>query len=112
MQQLNLNMPINTKFNCRFCGIVITSKIGRGRPRQFCSDSCRDGKKYLEAFYRISDKTNFTEDQRKTLRGDLLTFMNQTLPTPIKSKLGTKITPESFCKDLDNLSKQINGSLQ
>lgn len=112
MIEQSLNIPVESKYNCRFCGIpIVYTGVKKGRPRLYCSDNCRCAVKYLESFFRCTEKANLTESSRRLLRGDLMTFINQSLPSPVKSKIGTEITEEIFSKTLNQISTVLESSL-
>ena len=76
---------------CAFCGnMIFVSCKKRGRPKEYCNNTCGDGKKFLNAFLNVADKTDFTESARKALRGDLLAFVNTNLHNNKKLNLSTK----------------------
>lgn len=112
MIEQSLDIPVESPFICRFCGKAqIIQNVKRGRPRQYCGDTCKNAFKYLDHFIRNTENVTFTEIARKSLRGDLLTFMNQTLPAPVKSQIGTEINESNFSETLNQISGVLKGCL-
>lgn len=63
---------------CECCGNYFSqSFIKGGRPRIYCSDSCRDFMKYKTAFEKAMKEIQFTHDASKSVRGDLFSLANQ-----------------------------------
>lgn len=65
---------------CECCGKSFSQDfIKGGRPRIYCSDSCRDFMKYLNAFQKSMKDIRFTSSASKSIRGDLFALSNTIL---------------------------------
>ena len=69
-------MCIGTKTYCPICGAVVIQS-GKGKPRDYCSDNCRDTFKYINALERNLNKIDFkNKDCAKQLKGDIWSVSN------------------------------------
>lgn len=78
-------MSIGTKTKCTVCGteFLLESKF---RPREYCSDNCRDLIKFLNAFERNLFKLNFKEDYSNQLKSRLFLIANNIVCISRKAK--------------------------
>lgn len=78
-------MSIGTKTKCLVCGTEILSQ-SKFRPREYCSDNCRDLIKFLNAFERNLFKLNFKEDYSNQLKSRLFLIANNIVCISRKAK--------------------------
>ena len=62
---------------CRLCGIKFLQSQGRGRPRQFCSDECRQAEKHLVLAEVALTKIPIQRKSALWIRGRLWLLGNQ-----------------------------------
>ena len=63
--------PVPQKFNKTRFGFVMV-----GRPKVYCSDTCRDFQKYFIACQKQLDKINLDDEHKRKLRGELFRVAN------------------------------------
>lgn len=64
-------MCIGTETKCPICGSIVIQS-GKGKPKEYCSESCRNFQKYLDAMERELIKIKFNDSQSaKLVKSDL-----------------------------------------
>lgn len=69
-------MSIGTETKCLICGNTFPNK-SKFRPKEYCSDNCKDLSKFLHAFERNLYKVDFKEDYSNKLKSQLFFIANQ-----------------------------------
>jgi len=69
------NKPIGTNSKCQVCGHDYENTT-KARPKQYCSDNCRNLNKYLHAMERTLLKVDFTGFKANHLKGDIFAIAN------------------------------------
>lgn len=78
-------MAIVTKTKCLVCGTEFVSK-SKFRPREYCSDNCKDLMKFLNAFERNLYKLDFKEDYPNQMKSRLFLIANNIICISKKDK--------------------------
>ena len=69
-------MCFGTETKCTFCGAKVL-QTGKGRTKDYCSDSCRDSNKFLSAFETAFLKVDsITDGSKREIRSKLWSLAN------------------------------------
>ncbi len=74
---------------CFCCGKELKEEV-QGRPKTYCGKDCREAIKYLNAFKKKIEEVELSKEANRELRGDLMSFINTSLPPSRKTGIGTK----------------------
>ncbi len=61
---------------CLVCEKQLKEHIGRGRPREYCSDECANFMKYFTAMEKNLFLINLPDDAKRHIKGDLFRVGN------------------------------------
>ena len=82
---LSFNMSFGTKTICPVCGSEFFSE-SKFRPKEYCSDNCKDLSKFLNAFERNLFKVNFVADYSNQMKSRIFLIANNIKCIPKKAK--------------------------
>lgn len=68
-------IPIGTKLKCKICHTKFIS-MTTVRPREYCSDTCKDFNKYFEAMQRKMYEINFQGTSSNELKREFFIISN------------------------------------
>ncbi|MDX1809713.1 MAG: hypothetical protein R3331_09255 [Sulfurospirillaceae bacterium] len=80
--------------NCFVCGNPIISngkgyRCSLGRPKNYCSDTCKDFQKYFNAMQKKLSEINLDDVHKRLIRGELFRVANS-LKLSVPGNIGTK----------------------
>ncbi len=77
---------------CFVCGKPINQKnnVVMGRPKNYCSDYCRDFQKYFNAMQKALDNIDLDNKHKRKIKGNLFRVAN-TITLPYSKTFGTNI---------------------
>lgn len=78
-------MSIGTETKCLVCGTIFFSET-KFRPKEYCSDNCKDLNKFLNAFERNLYKVDFKEDYSNQFKSRLFLIANHIICISKKDK--------------------------
>ena len=69
------SIPIGTELICPICGNTFVN-TSRSRPREYCSDNCKNLNKFLSAFERCLLKVDFKGSCSNKFKGEIMRRAN------------------------------------